>query len=142
MDEVNIFGYLHSICIDHKKTLFFNKIILLRSKKQKRVLMTSDLKAMISSSNRDDGPSTSKRARDGPSTSKRARLMENNQATSSRDGEPSQSQSSEGRSMGHREQILDDSSDSDSSVESKGKGLLANLKRIIRYNNLTIRIFF
>ncbi len=74
-------------------------------------MMTPDEEVeMIFSSNKDDD--------NGPTTSKRARLISTTQASSSRDDDHCQYGPSASRSIAHRKQIWDDSSDSDDSSNS------------------------
>lgn len=107
MDEV-------SVLIEFRKS----KIIDIHTKQKRNLIMTPDEEvAMIFSSNKEDGPSTSKRAR----------LISNSLASSSQDdNEHCQYHPSGSRSIGHRRQIWDDSSDSDSPSAADAKGLLSN----------------
>lgn len=68
---------------------------------------------------------------DGPSTSKRAKLMSSDEASSSHDYDTLhvnfEYRAKESRSIGHHRQIWDDSSDSDASsppIDVNTKGLL------------------
>lgn len=77
--------------------------------------------AMIFSSDKDDGPTTSKRAR----------LISTNQASGSHNNyDHIQYRPGQSRSIGHRRQIWEDSSDSDSvdmEMEQDGDGSFRNL---------------
>lgn len=74
--------------------------------------------AMILSSDKDDGPTTSKRAR----------LISADQAFSSQNnGEDCEYRLGQNRLIGHRRQIWDDSSDSDSDSSANTNGSLRNL---------------
>lgn len=109
MDEVNIL-----VKNFYKRK---QKIIYLHlTRKRNRILTPDEEVAMIFSSN----------AEDGPTTSKRARLISNSLASGSQD-EHCEFRPNETRSMGHRRQIWDDSSDSDSPTSNDAKGLLLNL---------------
>lgn len=118
----------------YEKSVYLNRQWMFSFHKQKRnLIITPDEEvAMILSTNKDDGPTSSKRAR----------LITNTHANSSNDDlQPRQYHPTENRSMGHRRNIWDDSSDSDSPLSGDAKGLFQNWKLPFSYQRLHVLFF-